>query len=155
MKKIVKIVVIVLAIAFVIAQFIRPSFTNPPVNAAETLGASVTVPDNVEAILKRSCNDCHSNTTSYPWYSQISPVSWFLNNHIEEGRGELNWSVWNTYPAKKKDRKLDEVCEQVKTGEMPLPSYLWIHRDAALSEADANTLCDWANETRRAIQLTQ
>ena len=152
MKKTLKVIVIVLVVAFVIAQFIRPSFTNPPVNTAEMLETSVTVPDNVEEILKRSCNDCHTNTTSYPWYSQISPVSWFLNNHIQEGRGELNFSIWNTYTAKRKDKKLDEICEQVKTGEMPLPSYLWIHRDAALREGDANILCDWANQTRQSIR---
>ena len=152
MKKIIKIVAIVLVVAFVTAQFIRPNQTNPPVNAAETIEASVQVPANVEEILKRSCNDCHSNTTSYPWYSQISPVSWFLNDHIEDGRSELNFSIWNTYTAKRKDKKLDEVCEQVKTGEMPLPSYLWIHRDAVLKEGDANILCDWANQSRQAIQ---
>jgi len=151
MKKIVKIVVIILVAAFVVVQFVRPNQTNPAVNAAETLEASVPVPDNVEEILKRSCNDCHSNTTSYPWYAQVSPVSWFLNDHIQEGRGELNFSIWNTYTAKRKDKKLDEICEQVKTGEMPLPSYLWIHRDAALREGDANILCDWANQTRPSI----
>ena len=151
MKKIVKIVVIILVAAFVVVQFVRPNQTNPAVNAAETLEASVPVPDNVEEILKRSCNDCHSNTTSYPWYAQVSPVSWFLNDHIQEGRGELNFSIWNTYTAKRKDKKLDEICEQVKTGEMPLPSYLWIHRDAALREGDANILCDWANQTRQSI----
>jgi len=151
MKKIVKIVVIVLVAAFTVAQFVRPNQTNPAVNAAETLEASVPMPDNVEEILKRSCNDCHSNTTSYPWYAQVSPVSWFLNDHIQEGRGELNFSIWNTYTAKRKDKKLDEICEQVKTGEMPLPSYLWIHRDAALREGDANILCDWANQTRQSI----
>ena len=152
MKKILKIVLIVLAVAFVIAQFIRPDQANPAINPAETVEASVQVPDNVEAILKRSCNDCHTNTTTYPWYSQISPFSWFLNNHIQDGRRELNWSVWNTYAAKKKSHKLEEVCEQVKTGEMPLPSYLWIHRDAVLQDGDANILCDWANQVRQTIQ---
>ena len=152
MKKILKIVLIVLVVAFVIAQFIRPDQANPAIDPAQTLEASVQVPDNVEEILKRSCNDCHTNTTAYPWYSQISPVSWFLNNHIQDGRRELNWSVWNTYSAKKKSKKLEEVCEQVKTGEMPLPSYLWIHRDAVLQDGDANILCDWANQVRGTIQ---
>ncbi|MEP7212260.1 MAG: heme-binding domain-containing protein [Acidobacteriota bacterium] len=152
MKKILKIVLIVLAVAFVVAQFIRPDQVNPAINPAETLDASVAVPDNVSAILQRSCSDCHTNTTAYPWYSQISPFSWFLNNHIQDGRRELNWSVWNTYSAKKKSKKLEEVCEQVKTGEMPLPSYLWIHRDAVMQEGDANILCDWANQVRQTIQ---
>src|SRR6476620_10125014 len=146
MKKPLKIIFIVLVAAFVIAQFIRPNQQNPEINPADTLEASVAVPNNVEAILKRSCNDCHSNTTVYPWYAQITPSNWFLNNHIQDGRRELNFSIWNTYQAKRKNKKLDEVCEQVKTGEMPLPSYLWIHRDAALKEGEANLLCDWANQ---------
>ena len=153
MKKTLKIVVIVLAAAFVIAQFIRPNQENPPVNLADTLETSVAVPENVEAILKRSCNDCHTNTTVYPWYAKITPSNWFLDNHIQDGRRELNFSIWNTYQAKRKNKKLEEVCEQVKTGEMPLPSYLWIHRDAALREGDANILCDWANQTRQSIQV--
>jgi hypothetical protein len=152
MKRILKIVVIVIAVAFVIAQFIRPNQVNPEVNAADTLEASVAVPPNVEEILQRSCKDCHTNTTSYPWYAQISPVSWYLNNHIEEGRRELNFSVWNTYQPRRKNKKLEEVCEQVKTGEMPLPSYVLIHRDSALREGDANVLCDWANGLRQAAQ---
>ena len=152
MKRIIKIVVIVLVVAFIVAQFVRPDQSNPPVNTAETLEASTAVPANVEEILQRSCADCHTNTTSYPWYSQISPASWYLQNHINEGRHELNLSVWNTYAAKKKSKKLEELCEQVEQGEMPLPSYLLIHRDAALREGDARILCDWANETRAAMQ---
>ena len=95
--------------------------------------------------------DCHTNTTTYPWYSQIAPASWFLANHIRDGRKELNLSVWNTYSDKKKSKKLEEVCEQVEQGDMPLPSYLWIHRDAALKEGEARILCDWANAERAKI----
>lgn len=144
MKKILKIAVIVLVVAFIAVQFYRPDRTNPPIVRAETLEATMQVPDNVEAILKRSCNDCHSNQTNYPWYSNVSPFSWLLANHIEDGRRNLNFSVWETYDVKKKRRKLDEICEQVETGEMPYNQYLWIHRDAKLSESDVKLLCDWA-----------
>lgn len=147
-KKIIKIILIVLVVAFIFGQFIRPSHENPPVVEAEILRASTTVPSDVDAILKRSCADCHSNETSYPWYSQITPVNWFLDNHIQDGRRELNTSVWNTYPVKKKARKLDEICDQVEKGEMPLPSYLWIHWDAGLKPGDAQLLCDWARSEK-------
>ncbi len=130
MRKTLKIIVILLVIAFVAVQFYRPSKINPPIVAAETLEATTEVPENVRAILNRSCNDCHSNETVYPWYSNISPFSWLLVDHIEEGRSELNISVWNTYSAKKKRHKLDEVCEQVTSDAMPHYQYLWIHRDA-------------------------
>ena len=143
LKKILKIVVLVLSIGFVVIQFIRPDFTIPPVNAADTLENSMQLPDNVKRILNRSCADCHSNETKYPWYSKIQPSAWFLKDHIDEGRHELNLSVWNTYEPRRKKRKLDEICEQIEAREMPLPSYLWIHGDAKMSDEDIKTLCDW------------
>jgi hypothetical protein len=144
LKKILKIALIVVFVAFFVGQFIRPDFTNPAVVDAETLDASTEVPPDVQRILSRSCNDCHTNKTQYPWYSKVTPFNWFLADHIAEGRNELNFSVWNTYKQDRKIRKLDELCEQVELGEMPLPSYLWIHRDAALSDNDRTLLCNWA-----------
>lgn len=149
MKKILKIFAAVLVLAFIAVQFYRPAMINPPVIEAETLAATTRVPENIQALLKRSCNDCHSNQTVYPWYSNISPFSWKLAEHIEEGRRELNLSVWNTYSGNKKRNKFDEICEQVTTGEMPHNQYLWIHTEARLSEEDKKLLCDWA-ETEKA-----
>ena len=134
---------------FVVIQFYRPDRTNLPVVQAETLEATTQVSENVAAILKRSCSDCHSNETIYPWYSNISPFSWLLADHIEEGRRELNYSVWNTYSAKKKRHKFEEICEQITSGEMPHNQYLWLHADAQLSEEDKKIVCDWA-ETEKA-----
>ena len=153
MKKILQIAAILLVAAFIVIQFIRPDQTNPPVVAAESIQSSIAIPENVSSILARSCADCHTNTTKYPWYSQIAPASWFLANHVRDGRKELNLSVWNTYTDKKKSHKLEELCEQVEQGAMPLPSYLWIHHDAALKEGEARILCDWANAERAKIAL--
>lgn len=144
LKKILKIALIVVVVAFIVGQFIRPDFTNPPVNASETLWSSTTVPDDVRQVLVRSCGDCHSNETAYPWYAKITPSNWYLANHIAEGRREMNLSVWNTYTPKKKLKKLEELCEQVERKEMPLPSYLWIHWNAALSDTERTMLCDWS-----------
>ncbi|MEP7149471.1 MAG: heme-binding domain-containing protein, partial [Acidobacteriota bacterium] len=132
-----KISLIVLAVVFLALQFVRPDFSNPAVVEAETLYAVTSVPADVRLVLERSCSDCHSNETQYPWYSKVSPFSWYLAGHIEDGRSEMNLSVWNTYKREKKIRKLEEVCEQVESAAMPLPSYLWIHRDAVLSESEA------------------
>jgi len=151
MRKILKIIAVVLFITFVAVQFYRPSQINPPIVAAETLEATTEIPETVAAILKRSCSDCHSNETVYPWYSNISPFSWLLAEHIEEGRRELNVSVWNTYSAKKKRHKLDEVCEQVTSDAMPHNQYLWIHREALLSQEDKKVLCDWAEAEKAKI----
>ncbi len=148
MKKTLKVFTVVLFVAFIALQFYRPDRIAPPVVEAETLEASTQVPENVEQILTRSCNDCHTHKTNYPWYSQIAPASLFLANHVADGRLSLNLSVWNTYETKRKRRKLDQICEQISEKEMPLPSYLWIHWDAKLSDADVKTLCDWTDKEK-------
>jgi hypothetical protein len=155
MKKVLKIIAIVLVIGFIVIQFIRPDFTNPPVNQAETLYAATAVPENVKTILNRSCADCHSNETKYPWYSRIQPSAWFLKDHIDEGRRELNLSVWKTYEPRRKSKKLAEICEQVQSKEMPLPSYLWVHWDAKISADEIKTLCDWTEAEKAKIAETK
>ena len=143
-RKILKIVAIVIVIVFGAMQFVRPAFSDPPVIESETIFANPDLPPDVRQVLVRSCADCHSNETAYPWYSNITPFNWFLASHIEEGRHELNLSKWNTYTNDQKRHKLEEVCEQVEQGSMPLPSYLWIHRDSALSDSERTLLCSWA-----------
>jgi hypothetical protein len=155
MKKTLKIVAVILFGAFFIAQFIRPDRTNPPTVQAETLEASTQMPDDVKKILARSCADCHTNTTAYPWYSNVTPANFFLAHHIEEGRQTLNFSIWNTYELRRKRRKLDEICEQATSGEMPLPSYLWIHADAKMSDEEIKTLCDWADAEKARLESGQ
>ena len=151
-KKTIKIIALVLVAAFVIMQFFRIDRTNPPIVEGETLEAAVNVPADVSQILARSCNDCHSHKTIYPWYSHIQPSAWFLRDHVDHGRSHLNFSVFNTYDAKKKAKKLEEICEEIESEAMPLPSYLWIHRGAVLSKSDGKALCDWANLERTKIQ---
>lgn len=148
MKKLVKVVIVFLAAAFVAIQFFRPTFSNPPIVLGQPIEESAQVPAEVQMVLSRSCNDCHSNKTAYPWYSRISPFSWFLAGHIEDGRRELNLSEWGSYSTKKKSRKLEEACEMVETGAMPLGSYLWIHRNAVLTADEKKMICDWAKEER-------
>lgn len=148
MKRIAKIIAVIVFAAFIGIQFFRPDTANPPIVPEQTLGANANVPETVRSIFARSCNDCHSNETKYPWYSQIAPASWFLADHIKEGRKELNFSEWETFNAQKKRRKLEEICEQVQTREMPLPSYLWIHRNAKLSDEEIKIICDWTESAR-------
>ncbi len=148
MKKTLKIIAIVLFVPFVAIQFYRPDRTALPIVKSETLEASTQVPETVEQILNGSCNDCHTNKTNYPWYSQVAPASFFLASHIDDGRRHLNFSIWNTYETRRKRRKLDEICEQVSQKEMPLPSYLWIHGSAKLSDEDVKTLCDWTDKEK-------
>lgn len=143
-KKILKVLAVLIAAGLIVIQFFQIDKSNPPIVESETLEAAVAVPPDIALILGRSCNDCHSNKTIYPWYSKLQPAGWFLKDHIEDGKRELNMSVFNTYTAKKKAKKFEEICEQVEAGEMPLPSYLWIHRDAALSGSEKKAICDWS-----------
>ncbi len=155
MKKTIKIIVLVLAVVFAAAQFYRPDRTTAAIVPSETVDAATPIPENVAAILKRSCNDCHSNQTVYPWYANVVPVSWLLAQHINEGRQKLNFSIWNTYDIKKKLRKLDQICQQVTDGEMPHYQYLWIHGDAKLSDDDKKILCDWTETEMAKINASQ
>jgi len=143
-----KFLIIGLALLFALAQLIRPELANPPVDPGERIEASVAIPDDIGAILKRSCNDCHTNETVYPWYANITPVNWWLKSHFEHGREHLNFSTWTKYTPQQQDKRLEEICEVVESGEMPLASYLWGHRDAVLSAEDSRLLCDWARASK-------
>jgi hypothetical protein len=146
MKKVLKWSAVVFALIFLGAQAVRPDRTNPPVDASKTLRANTSMTPEVAAILERSCNDCHSSETVWPWYSNVAPASWFLKWHVEEGRRELSFSEWATYTKRQRERKLHEICQQVESGEMPLKSYLPLHPESRLSDDDKRVLCEW---TRR------
>lgn len=154
MKTILKIAIATVFLGFTGLQFFRPERTNPQINENEVLNASVEVSKEIEAILKRSCNDCHSNATVYPWYSNIAPISWRVVEHIEEARGELNFSKWGTYGKDRQERKLEEICEEVEARNMPHNQYLWIHWDAKLSESDIKSLCDWSKASIEKLKET-
>ena len=144
--KVLKWSAVVAALLFVGAQGFRPDRTNPPVDERRTLRANTRMTPEVEAILRRSCNDCHSSETVWPWYSNVAPASWFLKKHVDEGRSELSFSEWATYPKRKRERKLHEMCEQVESGRMPLKSYLPLHPEAKLSDEDRRVLCEWTKQ---------
>ena len=145
-KKTLKIAALIAAFSIVAMQFFQIDRTLPPIDPAHTLETAVGVPADISLILGRSCNDCHSHKTRYPWYSYAQPFGWFLGTHISDGRNELNFSEFGTYSRDKKRKKLEEICDQVSSGSMPLPSYLWIHRNAALSASERTALCDWASK---------
>jgi hypothetical protein len=151
MKKVLKWSAVALALLFVGAQFHRPDRTNPAVDERKTLRANTRLTPEVAAIFARSCNDCHSSETTWPWYSNVAPASWFLHRHVEEGRRELSFSEWGSYPQRKRERKLHEICQQVESGQMPLKSYLPLHPSARLSEEDRRVICEWtrAEEERQ------
>jgi hypothetical protein len=105
----------------------------------------------VQAIAKKACYDCHSNNTVYPWYANVQPLAWWINDHVKEGKGEFNFSEFNTYSPKRARHKLEEVGEQINEHEMPLSSYTLIHKEARLTPAEQKLLMDWTKNTRAGI----
>ncbi|MBX2932544.1 MAG: heme-binding domain-containing protein [Chitinophagaceae bacterium] len=148
MKKFKKIL-IALVILFLILQipFFQPTknFTEAePVNDITTV---YDVPKDIQNNLHSACYDCHSNyTKDYPWYSNIQPVSWWLDKHIVEAKKELNFSEFANYSAKRKAKKFKEIAEEMEEKTMPLPSYTLMHKHARLSDAAIKDMIDWARK---------
>ena len=94
------------------------------------------MPIKIQNRLKVSCYDCHSNNTVYPWYNRIQPAAWFLENHVKEGKAELNFNEWDTYSDRRKNSKLRSIIKQIESGDMPMDNYTIIHRNAILSEKE-------------------
>lgn len=139
-----------LLIVVILVQFFQPPHNNGSAATANDITHSVQVPDSVMGLLKIACYDCHSNYTRYPWYSKITPVNWWLNNHINEGKRKLNFSEF-TGSYKRKMKKLDETGELTEKHEMPIGSYLWIHKDARLDKAQRQLIIDWANAAQKQL----
>lgn len=140
-----------LLIALIVIQFIKPEKNQSAQKSPNDISTVAAVPGNVQTILDKACNDCHSNNTRYPWYSNIQPVAWWLADHVKEGKGELNFSEFASYSPKKQAHKLEETIEMVKEGEMPLNSYTWTHKDAILTSEEKLAVSSWADELRKSI----
>ncbi len=152
--RILKNVILILLVVLIIMQFFHPLKNLSKVPSANNIATIYTVPEDVTGILKKACNDCHSNNTRYPWYNNIQPVAWWLNNHIEEGKRELNFDEFKTYRVGKQYRKLEHVIDEVKKGDMPLTPYTIIHTDAKLTDQEKTALEAWAGSVRNIMKET-
>jgi hypothetical protein len=148
MKKFLKPLGWLVLIALIVIQFFHPKkniHEGEQPNALATLHA---MPADVKVILKKACDDCHTNNTVYPWYSKIQPVDWWLNDHVVEGKAHLNLDELASRPAWLRYHKLEEVIEQVKEGKMPIDSYTWTHKEAILTDEEKAKLTGWAQGIR-------
>jgi hypothetical protein len=143
----IKKITIALLLVFLVLQFFQPdkNTSNIKTNSIETV---YSVPDQVKEILKTSCNDCHTNNTVYPWYSNIQPIAWFLNNHVVDGKKHLNFDEFASYRLAKQFHKLEEIDEEVATDEMPLSSYTFMHSNAQLTKHQKDVLISWSKAIR-------
>lgn len=140
----------VLVLALLI-QFLGPAKTNPPVDASRAVAGHLQVPPQIGSLLQRACRNCHSHQTQWPWYSNVAPVSWFVIDHVNHARREMNLSEWDQYDREEARHLLEEVCEMVETREMPLEPYVWMHAEARLTEADIEELCGWTRSERQRL----
>jgi len=149
MRKAILLVLAIFGLVFVGLLVFPPARTNPPSNPADQIDAVAHATPEVTAILDRSCRDCHSNETRWPWYSRIPPLSLGITNHVKDGRRKMNFSKWGAYDPEDAREFLVDMCGLAKKRDMPMPSYTWIHRYAPLSDHDIAVLCDWTNAERR------
>ncbi len=135
----------------VLIQFIKPAANVSAGPQANAIGNKYPMNDVVKNALAVACNDCHSNNTKYPWYSSIQPVSWFLANHVNDGKRHLNFDEFLVYEPKKMDHKLEELIESQEEGWMPISSYTLIHKDAILNADQKKAIIDYAKEVKAAV----
>ena len=131
-------------VVIILIQFFIPEKNTSNIETND-ISSVMEVPNDVIEIIKTSCADCHSNNTKYPWYSEIAPVSWYLTQHVNEGKEHLNFSEWVAYNKDQKRHILKDIKKELKKQGMPLESYLWIHKNAKMTNAQYETLLNWVN----------
>jgi len=145
-------IVLIFLIILLAIQFIRPAkniHQGPQPNDISTVYA---VPASIDSILVKACNDCHSNNTRYPWYNNVQPVAWFLDNHVKDGKRSFNLNEFATFTAARKYDKITEIKKQVEKRDMPLSSYTLIHTDARLADAEKDELIAWSESMRKQME---
>ncbi len=141
MKNSWKVIIIIVIGILLLIQLFPGNRTNPPATGEIQTSAEIN------KILQKSCYDCHSHQTRWPWYSRIAPSSWLVIHDVDEGREHLNFSTWNNYTSREKIKIYEEIREVLEEEEMPLKPYLWLHPEAGLSEVDKQILYQWVSQT--------
>jgi len=130
-------------------QLIPVNRSNPSLDPSSTIYAAQPVPAEVKAVFERSCKNCHSNETAWPWYSYVAPVSWVVARDVHRARKTMNLSEWGSYSNQRKEDKLEEICEQVTNGDMPDRKYAIFHRSARPTPEERTAVCQWTEDSRQ------
>jgi hypothetical protein len=148
----IKKILLFLLAALLVIQFIHPKRNRSEGEQPYRIASAYDVPAPVQEILAKACNDCHSNNTRYPWYTKLQPFDWWITDHINKGKKDLNLDEFTNRNLRYQYHKLEEIAELVKESEMPLDSYTWIHKDAKLTDAEKTTLISWADGLRAGLE---
>ena len=154
MKKAWIIIGAILAILAII-QFFQPEKNDKVANPQNDIVFSVEMTSMVKKKLVNACYDCHSEMTIYPFYNRVAPISWILARHIREGKEQLNFSAWATYDKKKQIKLLNEICEVITNGEMPLKGYVMMHGKAVINEKELEEICTWTEQAAEQVMSRQ
>ena len=154
-KKLFLVKLLVLLIAFIIFQFIRPDRNISGQVFQTDISKTYNIPKDVYSLLKNACYDCHSNNTNYPWYSKIQPIGWFLAQDINDGKAQINFSEFGSLSTRRQISRLKNMISRIKDGSMPLPMYQLMHPNASLTEDQKQLLIDWIESTRDSIALNR
>ena len=143
----IKKILIGLLVILVAIQFIRPAKNNSA-DITKDISTLYPMPDSVRVIVEKACADCHTNNTKYPFYATIQPISFWLADHVNDGKRHFNFNEFASYRLAKQNHKLEEIIEEVQEKEMPLASYTYIglHANAKLNDEQRLTLNTWARE---------
>jgi hypothetical protein len=141
----------VAATIFVLIQFVQPARNESGQVLDTDISKTVSVPENVQSILSKSCYDCHSNNTRYPWYNRIQPGGWFMAYHVRNAKEKLNFSDFGSYTKRRQESKLKSIAKQIEDEAMPLSSYTLIHRNAILSSSEKEAITTWAINSRDSL----
>nr|WP_121272015.1 heme-binding domain-containing protein [Pedobacter schmidteae] len=140
-----------LLVILIIIQFIHPARNKSGQDMPNDISKVVSMPNDVQGILKKACYDCHSNNTNYPWYTSIQPLHWFMNYHIQSGKEDLNFNEFGSYTPRRQQNKLRSIESSLKDGTMPLFSYTLIHRNAILSDAEKLLIINWVQNSKDSL----
>ena len=143
----IKKILLTLLIVFIAIQFIQPAHNKSGQALPNDFVKIYVVPGNVQTVLQNACYDCHSNNTSYPWYSNIQPMAWIMARHIKNGKEKLNFSDFGSNTTRKQISRLKGIANQIKDDEMPISSYMAMHKKANLTKEEKILIIDWMNKT--------
>lgn len=147
MKKVIKKILVIILFVFLVIQFFQPALNTDEGRVYTTdFTHTYKMPAEISTMLKASCYDCHSNNTNYVWYDYVQPGRWLVEKNIRQAKNELNFNEWGNYSARKQERLLHSMAEQVETGQMPLRSYTLLHKNAVLSKDQIEVLTKWLKE---------
>jgi hypothetical protein len=151
MKKVWIIIIAAVIFIFIVIQFFQPAKNDNPVNPQNDIVFKLEIPTAVKKKIVDACYDCHSNKTAYPFYNNIAPVSWILANDIKEGKGHLNFSEWANYDRKTQIKLMIKICDEIKAGEMPLKSYVFMHSKAIINPKELEEICQWTEQASEQV----